>query len=92
MRRRLGGSLESSRWSFLNSPAHASQVIAEAEGMHLFAAGKVGVELHLATQRHASSYEFGLTPFDVADGLRKREDIPSVCDWHEQHAIIVAED
>ncbi len=78
--------------SFLNGPAHASQVIAETEGRRLCALCKVDVKLNLATQGNTSTHEFGLAPLGVADGLRKREDVPSACDWHKQHAIVIGED
>lgn len=79
-------------WSFLNGPAHASQVIAETEGRRLSALCKVDAKLNLATEGNASPHEFGLAPLGVADYLRKREDFPGACDWHNQHAIIIAED
>src|SRR5256886_16934294 len=78
--------------SFLNGPAHASQVVAETEGRRLFALCKVDIKLNLATQGNTSTHEFGLAPLGVADGLGKREDVPSACDWHKQHAIVIPED
>jgi len=78
--------------SFLNGPAHASQVVAETEGRRLLALCKVDIKLNLATQGNTSTHEFGLAPLGVADGLGKREDVPSACDWHKQHAIVIAED
>src|SRR2546429_4983013 len=78
--------------SFLNGPAHASQVVAETEGRRLFALCKVDVKLNLATQGNTSTDEFGLAPLGVADGLGKREDVPSACDGHKQPAIVIAED
>src|SRR5207253_9869598 len=78
--------------SFLNGPAHASQVVAETEGRRLFALCKVDIKLNLATQGYTSTHEFGLAPLVVAEGLGKREDVPSACDWHKQHAIAIAEE
>jgi hypothetical protein len=79
-------------WSFLNGPADASQVIAETEGRRLFAPCKVDAKLNLATEGNASPHEFGLAPLGVADCLREREDFSGACDWHNQHAVIIAED
>src|SRR5207245_10436531 len=77
--------------SFLNGPAHASQVVAETEGRRLFALCKVDIKLNLATQGNTSTHEFGFAPLGVADGLAKREDVPSACAWHKQHAVVIAE-
>jgi hypothetical protein len=79
-------------WSLLNGPADASQVIAETEGRRLFAPCKVDAKLNLATEGNASPHEFGLAPLGVADCLREREDFSGACDWHNQHAVIIAED
>src|SRR5258706_7630542 len=67
-------------------------MVAEAEGRRLLAFSEVGPKLNVATQRNTSMHEFGLAPLGVADGLGKREDVPSACDWHKQHAIVIAED
>src|ERR1051326_4874993 len=67
-------------------------MIAEAEGRRLLALSEIGPKLNLAPQGNTSTHEFGLAPLGVADGLGKREDVASACDWHKQHAIVIAED
>jgi hypothetical protein len=77
--------------SFLDGPAHGSQVIAETQGRCPLALGKVAVELHLSAQGGTCAELSGLAPLGVADRLGKREDFPGAAGRHEQHAIVIAQ-
>ena len=78
--------------SFLNGPAHGSQMIAETQGRRPLALGKVAVELQLTAQGDTCPDPFGLASLGVADRLRQREEVHSAGGWHEEDAIVIAQD
>jgi hypothetical protein len=78
--------------SFLDGPAHGSQMIAETQGRRPLALRKVAVELHLTAQGDTCPDPFGLAVLGVADRLRKREEVHSAGGWHKEHAIVIAQD
>jgi hypothetical protein len=63
--------------SFLDGPAHGSQMIAETQGRRPLALGKVAVELQLPAQGDACPDPFGLASLGVADRLRNPEEVHS---------------
>lgn len=79
-------------WSYLNSAAHALQMIPESQGRCFLALSKVSIKLNLVAQGDASTHEFGLTPFSFADRLCEREDIRSGSRWNEKHPIVIGQD
>jgi len=68
------------------------QVIAETQGRRLLALSTVGVELHLTAQGDTCADPFGLASLGVADRLGEREKFLSAGGWHEEHAIVIAQD
>ena len=78
--------------SFLDSPAHGAQMVAERQRGVLLPPGQVAIEAQLAAERDTGPDLVSLAVFGVADRLGDGEQLRGASRGHEEHAVLVAED